>query len=503
MNKVLFFLIGLLSFLLFACGSDSEIDSSAILEIETTPIVEMISTAKPAITQLSPITPIAIQPMTTQIVVPTKMPQTKVLQKSITQDNKISSGEPDSKSVLEIISRLKEELNNGYSHHSILNMNMAISFDDYLEDMPLLMEGDVQNSRNFKGVTSFEDNNQIKTIEMIVFDQDTFAKYPDTKYWIQFPEGQTPVTPISMIELLKNNFVQGKLTGIENSGGVSSQHISSELESKIFGELLPVLDDSTGILQVDMWVEPDSSQIGRLLINGLVIGGPRVKGPDGQEITIKVDIEMSSWDFGKLVELAKPDLPPSPEPMVWDLPPEMMLDLDQDYSAIIKIYGGGEIKIDLLQDEAPVTVNNFIFLSNQGYYDWVTFHRVIPDFMAQGGDPSGTGRGGPGYHIDNEFHPDARHNSAGVVSMANSGLRPDGHGTNGSQFFITYRQAPFLDGLNPDGTIKDCNNGSCHSVFGRLLEGMEVLGSIIPRDPETTKLPGDVIESIEIISTPK
>ena len=123
--------------------------------------------------------------------------------------------------------------------------------------------------------------------------------------------------------------------------------------------------------------------------------------------------------------------------------------------------------------------------------------------MAQGGDPSGTGRGGPGYHIDNEFHPDARHDSAGVVSMANSGLRPDGHGTNGSQFFITYREAPFLDGLNSDGTIKDCNKGSCHSVFGRVIEGMNVLGSIFPRDPETANLPGDVIETIKIKSVPK
>ena len=200
MNKLLFSLMALSSFLLFACGSDSEIDSTATVEIENTAIVETISTATPVITQPPPITPTATQPITTQIVVPTKVPQvvvpTKVPQESITQDNKIGSVEPDSRSVVEIISRLKEELKNGYSHHSILNMNMTISFDDYLEDMPLLMEGDVQNSRNFKGVTSFEDNNQIKMIEMIVFDQDTFAKYPDTKYWIQFPEGQTPVTPI-------------------------------------------------------------------------------------------------------------------------------------------------------------------------------------------------------------------------------------------------------------------------------------------------------------------
>ena len=512
MNKLLFPLMALSSFLLFACGSDSEIDSVPTVEIENTPFVQTTSTPKPAATPLSPITPIATQPMTTQspitpiatqpmttqIVVPTKVPQ-----KSITQDNKIGSGEPDSKSVDEIISSLKEELKNGYSHHSILKMNMTITFDDYLEDMPLLMEGDVQNSRNFEGITSFEDNNQIKMIKMIVFDQDTYAKYPDTKYWIQFPEGQTPVTPISIIELLKNNFVQGKLTSIEKSGGVSSQHISSELESNIFGEWLPVLDGSTGILQVDMWVESDSSQIGRVLINGLAIGGPRVKGPEGQEVTIKVDIEMSSWDFGKVVELSKPDLPGTPEAMIWDMAPKITLDEGRDYFATIEIFGGGEIKIDLLEELAPVTVNNFVFLSEQGYYDWVTFHRVIPDFMAQGGDPSGTGRGGPGYYIDNEFHPDARHDSAGVVSMANAGLLPDGQGTNGSQFFITFIKTPTLDGINPDGTLKDCSQGSCHPVFGRVVEGMEVLGNIIPRDPATANLPGDVIRTIRITFVPK
>ena len=512
MNKLLFPLMALSSFLLFACGSDSEIDSVPTVEIENTPFVQTTSTPKPAVTPLSPITPIATQPMTTQspitpiatqpmttqIVVPTKVPQ-----KSITQDNKIGSGEPDSKSVDEIISSLKEELKNGYSHHSILKMNMTITFDDYLEDMPLLMEGDVQNSRNFEGITSFEDNNQIKMIEMIVFDQDTYAKYPDTKYWIQFPEGQTPVTPISIIELLKNNFVQGKLTSIEKSGGVSSQHISSELESNIFGEWLPVLDGSTGILQVDMWVESDSSQIGRVLINGLAIGGPRVKGPEGQEVTIKVDIEMSSWDFGKVVELSKPDLPGTPEAMIWDMAPKITLEEGRDYFATIEIFEGGEIKIDLLEELAPVTVNNFVFLSEQGYYDWVTFHRVIPDFMAQGGDPSGTGRGGPGYYIDNEFHPDARHDSAGVVSMANAGLLPDGQGTNGSQFFITFIKTPTLDGINPDGTLKDCSQGSCHSVFGRVVEGMDVLGNIIPRDPATANLPGDVIRTIRITFVPK
>ena len=119
-------------------------------------------------------------------------------------------------------------------------------------------------------------------------------------------------------------------------------------------------------------------------------------------------------------------------------------------------------------------------------------------FMAQGGDPTGTGSGGPGYMFENEFHTDARHDGAGVLSMANSGMQ-GGKGTNGSQFFITYRETSFLDGLNADNSPKDCSiqGTSCHSVFGRVLEGMEVLESITPRDPSQGG-PSDVIESVTI-----
>jgi len=483
------------------CSSDSNPESGEVLEIENTSVATAVPTVKAkTTTQGSAPTPISISSVTQT---PLSVTQTPIAMKTV-NSNEIAKIQNEVQiSSLEIISRMKEMWDQGYSCHSMLNMNMTISFDDYLEDMPLLMEGDVQNSRNYRGFTSFEDNGQIEMIEMIVIDQDTFAKYPNTKYWIQFPEDQKPVHPISIIDLMRKNAVDGEFIGIEKSGGTSSQRIAMELESKILGQLLPVLKDSTGTLKLDLWVDSDTYQVGRVLINGMAIGGPRVKGTDGQEVTIEVDIEMSSWDFGKQVELSKPELPSTPESMVWDSAPEIILQDDKDYSAIIKIYGGGEVKIDLLEEEAPITVNNFIFLSEEGYYDWVTFHRVIPGFMAQGGDPSGTGRGGPGYFIANEFHPEARHDSAGVLSMANSGLLPDGQGTNGSQFFITYREAPFLDGLNEDGTPKDCASASCHSVFGKVVEGIEVLNNIVPRDPETANLPGDVIETVEIIAVSK
>jgi cyclophilin family peptidyl-prolyl cis-trans isomerase len=119
----------------------------------------------------------------------------------------------------------------------------------------------------------------------------------------------------------------------------------------------------------------------------------------------------------------------------------------------------GSFKIELFEDKAPETAGNFLKLAESGFYDGVVFHRVIEGFMIQGGDPDGTGRGGPGYTIKDEFHPDLRHDAKGVLSMANAG--PD---TGGSQFFITLAATPWLDGK--------------HAVFGRVVEGIDVVEAI-------------------------
>src|SRR4030042_4006911 len=115
----------------------------------------------------------------------------------------------------------------------------------------------------------------------------------------------------------------------------------------------------------------------------------------------------------------------------WSKPPKMEIDPKKGYSAILNT-DKGEITIKLFADKTPVTVNNFVFLSRQGFYDGTIFHRVITDFMAQGGDPTGTGMGGPGYNFPDEFNPGLRHDKPGVLSMANSGPN-----TNGSHFFVT------------------------------------------------------------------
>lgn len=168
----------------------------------------------------------------------------------------------------------------------------------------------------------------------------------------------------------------------------------------------------------------------------------------------------------------------------YDRPPEMVIDTAKNYQAIIEMEKGGTITIDLLAKEAPVTVNNFVFLAKDGYYDGITFHRVIPGFMAQSGDPTGTGSGGPGYNFDDEFHDDAKHDSAGILSMANAGVR-NGMGTNGSQFFITFAPTPHLNGA--------------HSVFGRVKDGMDVVLGIATRDPGSATTPGDAMKSVTIL----
>jgi len=161
--------------------------------------------------------------------------------------------------------------------------------------------------------------------------------------------------------------------------------------------------------------------------------------------------------------------------------PAMVIDPKKKYTANFKTEVG-DFSIELFADKAPKTVNNFVFLARDGYYDGVTFHRVIKGFMAQGGDPTGTGMGGPGYKFADEFHTDLRHNSAGILSMANAGP-----GTNGSQFFITFGPTPHLDNR--------------HSVFGKVSAGLDVVLSIPERDPQRARTPGTKIYSIEIVES--
>ena len=159
-----------------------------------------------------------------------------------------------------------------------------------------------------------------------------------------------------------------------------------------------------------------------------------------------------------------------------------------------------EIEIQLFADKAPSTVNNFIKLVREGFYDGLTFHHVVPSELVQTGDPTGTGDGGTGYVIEDEFHPDLSHDSSGIVAMSNSGSSPGE--SNGSQFYITLAPLPDRDGLNPDGSPKDCETDdvACHSVFGKVIKGMHLVNAFTD-DPHLNAIrEGDTIQKIEIVT---
>ena len=169
------------------------------------------------------------------------------------------------------------------------------------------------------------------------------------------------------------------------------------------------------------------------------------------------------------------------QPKHWSTPPAMEIDLKKKYTATIST-DKGDITLQLFADKTPETVNNFVFLAQQGFYDGTIFHRVIANFMAQAGDPTGTGRGGPGYRFADEFVTGLRHDKPGILSMANAGPN-----TNGSQFFITHVPTPWLD--------------QKHSLFGQVVEGIDVLLSIPPRDPQIANAQAVKIQAISISET--
>ncbi len=194
-----------------------------------------------------------------------------------------------------------------------------------------------------------------------------------------------------------------------------------------------------------------------LLYNGEVYQGP-----------------ISHWAFATLIKLER-----LKEREYTKSPPEI-IDPFKQYIATLHT-PKGDVGIELFAEKAPLTVNNFVFLARAGWFDGITFHRVIPGFVVQTGDPSGTGFGGPGYLIPDEINPDLKFDAAGWVGMANSGPN-----TNGSQFFITLAAANDLSGK--------------YTVFGKVISGLEVLSKISPRDPSTNPEapPGDMIEFVTI-----
>ena len=172
-------------------------------------------------------------------------------------------------------------------------------------------------------------------------------------------------------------------------------------------------------------------------------------------------------------------------PRSWSSPPVMALEPQSDYFADLRT-NQGNFRVRLFAAETPLTVNNFVFLAQQGFYDGLIFHRVIPEFMIQGGDPTGSGAGGPGYNFADEIVPGLVFDAPGKLAMANAGPN-----TNGSQFFITVEPTPWLDGR--------------HTIFGEITDGQAIVDAIsqVARNNRDAPLRQVIIESVEITKSPR
>lgn len=211
---------------------------------------------------------------------------------------------------------------------------------------------------------------------------------------------------------------------------------------------------------------------------GSILGGI-FGGGNSDDETDAPNTEALSGTPDEICEAATPAS--DPETREYD-EPEEVLEQGVDYQAIF-CTDVGAIYIELFEEETPITVNNFVFLAQNGFYNNTIFHRVIEDFMAQGGDPTGTGRGGPGYQFQDEFVDDLVFDRPGLLAMANAGP-----GTNGSQFFITTVETPWLDGN--------------HTIFGEVIEGQDVVENIDVRDPQVRGSLATILETIVIITDP-
>ena len=194
---------------------------------------------------------------------------------------------------------------------------------------------------------------------------------------------------------------------------------------------------------------------------------------------VVVVLAVGAWLLERSLQPSKPAASTQTAAKQWTSAPPMTIDKTKQYIATVKMAKGGQFVMQLYPDKAPITVNSFVFLARQGYFDGVTFHRVLDGFMAQGGDPTGTGTGDPGYQFVNEDN-DLKFDKAGVVAMANSG-----RDTNGSQFFITFGPQPQLNGG--------------YTIFGQVTSGMDVVNGLTRRNPDQNPtFAGDAMQSVTI-----
>jgi len=307
--------------------------------------------------------------------------------------------------------------------------------------------------------------------------------------------------------LRDDNLFTGNILQLQNLSNPESEEFSFDPdvnllnsgEYQLTGFFNSLQSESLSNIKTEILVDSKNNQFNKITMEGNIkldlIPFPFLKGLENSHAKFELSIHFSN--FGIKTQITLPDLTHLGKQ--FDSYPKRSINPENKYLAIIHMENGGEVSIELYTKKTPLTVNNFVFLARDGYYDNMIFHRIIPGFVAQTGDPTGTGKGDPGYEFDNEFHVSLKHNSPGMVSMANSGLRKNSKGTNGSQFFITYKATPHLDGYNPDGSKKDCSNtnSSCHTVFGKVISGMNIIEKLSSNQNNTNN--DKKIRKIEIV----
>ncbi|MCP5097270.1 MAG: thioredoxin domain-containing protein [Chloroflexi bacterium] len=254
---------------------------------------------------------------------------------------------------------------------------------------------------------------------------------------------------------LDANAVQSFFVGLAEQLDLDTAQFAADLDGGVYAEYVSALEQES--LNIGLRGTPSA------IFNGDMMSGDSM--PPG-----------TFWIWDALVQLDQL------EDRQYTAPPAVEIDVEKSYTAVVTMESGDSFSMELYPQSAPETVNNFVFLARAGWFDGVTFHRVLPGFVAQTGDPTGTGIGGPGYFIPSEIDPNLSHSEAGMVAMANSG-----QDQNGSQWYVTLGDVSQLDGG--------------YSIFGRIIEGMDVVQAITPRDPsQNPDIPaGDRIVSVTIV----
>ena len=451
-----------------------------------------------------PVLNVPQRPIPTPTEPPTPTPNPTSTPSPVPTTNQLDLG------VKEILANATESMENLKSFSFIVELSMELIDAESNLIVPFNIEGKIVAPNRSSSVISNPFLGAASAIETIAIGNKFYEKLPGTDSWNitnQASFGDPRNLALGDSGILRLETTAGiKFIEKEQILGYDSYKFDldisdSDLNMQLFGLTANNQDTS-----INYWISEDDSYLVKLDVktSSKIQEGQSILGLPPGDVKINIKIAFTNINDESII-INEPIIKQTNNQgdikithKTYLKPPEMIIDSEKSYTAILEMDNGSSIEIELFANDVPITVNNFVFLASDGYYDNVTFHRVIPGFMAQTGDPTGTGSGGPGYRFENEFSPNRLHDGPGVLSMANAGMQ-NGLGTNGSQFFITYTETHYLDGYE-NGAPKNCSAPmtSCHSVFGKVTKGMEKVTNIKARDPQTADYKGESIKTIQI-----